>query len=109
MKPKLILNDTEKELKRLSDQYELIYEIRYVPSILADGMDQHIGMWIPYTVCDEILSLLVEASGTEEKDDCNAYLGTNDVCIDLNEMFDNNALDIQFIQVLSGIKLENQC
>lgn len=100
------LNDEQKELKILSDLYDLTYETRNIPSILSDSTEEHIWMWVPYNVCDEILPLLTKASGIEWDDNCKAILGTDSLCIDLNEMFAAADLDYEFIQALSGIKLE---
>ena len=101
------LNDEQNELKILSDLYDLTYETRNIPSILSDSTEEHIWMWVPYNVCEEILPLLTKASGIEWDDNCKAILGTDSLCIDLNEMFAAADLDYEFIQALSGIKLKN--
>lgn len=98
------LNDDQKELIRLSEKYNLKYATFYVNSKLRKGSQKHIFVWIPYTVCDKILPLLI-ADGQPFD---NGYLFHDCVVLDLNEVcctdFDDDSY--QFIQWLSGIKLE---
>lgn len=97
----------QKELIMLSKEYDLIYETRELSFVGSDDREQHILVWIPYICCDFILPLLIELSGTDWEDHCLAFLGSDSLCIDLTEMFEDADLDYQFIQALSGIKLKN--
>lgn len=99
------LNDGQKELIRLSEKYNLKYATFYVNSKLRKGSQKHIFVWIPYTVCDKILPLLI---ADDESQHFNGDLFHDCVVIDLNDVcctdFDDDSY--QFIQLLSGIKLE---
>lgn len=97
----------QKELIMLSKEYDLIYETRELSFVGSDDREQHILVWIPYICCDSILPLLIELSGTDWEDHCLAFLGSDSLCIDLTEMFEETYLGSQFIQALSGIKLKN--
>lgn len=101
------LDAKQKELIMLSKEYDLIYETRELSFVGSDDREQHILVWIPYICCDFILPLLIELSGTDWEDHCLAFLGSDSLCIDLTEMFEDADLDYQFIQALSGIKLKN--
>lgn len=101
------LDAKQKELIMLSKEYDLIYETRELSFVGLDDREQHILVWIPYICCDFILPLLIELSGTDWEDHCLAFLGSDSLCIDLTEMFEDADLDYQFIQALSGIKLKN--
>lgn len=101
------LDAEQKELIGLSKEYDLIYETRELSFVGSDDREQHILVWIPYICCDFILPLLIELSGTDWEDHCLAFLGSDSLCIDLTEMFEETYLGSQFIQALSGIKLKN--
>lgn len=103
------LDAKQKELIRLSKEYGLIYETRELSFVGSDAREQHILVWIPYICCDSILPLLTELSYTDWEDHCLAFLGSDSLCIDLTEMFEETYLGSQFIQTLSGIELEKQC
>lgn len=86
------LNDKMKDLKRLSKKYDFEYVLLYLPSRWGNGLQKHIFVWIPYSICNEVLPLLI--SDTEEHS-FSGSLSHNEVCLDLSNDFSSFQLQLE--------------